>query len=79
MKITVEAEIDEQKVLDDMTNGEIFEKSGFDASNCKDQFGDSLLKEFTAKEIVDCHGETVFLNEIGEEAAIKYFRIKVAE
>lgn len=79
MKISVEAEIDEQEVIGNLSDMQIFDISGMDESSCKDYFGDQLLKIFTLAEIISYHGEAAFLDEIGDEAAIKHFGIDVAE
>ena len=79
MEMDLTVEVDEQKVIDNLDSEEIFEMSGMDESNCKDQFGDKLLERFTSSEIVEYFGSSVLLNEIGEEEAIKHFGIDVAE
>ncbi len=75
----VEVEVDVQEVIDNLMATEIFDKSGINARNCKDQFGTSLLSEFTLSELIEYYSAESFLNEIGEEAAIKQFDIDVAE
>ena len=73
MKMIVE--IDEQYVLNKMTPREIFEESGMDEGDCKNNFGRYLLKEFMVSEIIKYYGERELLDEIGKEAAIKHFGI----
>lgn len=75
----MKVEIDEQEVLDNLSNEEIFDKVDLDAEACKEQLGDKLLTEFTTADIIAYFGEDNILNEIGEEAVIQHFGIDVAE
>ena len=79
MKIDAEVEVDEQKILDQMDMGDIFEKSNLDESDCKNFFGDPLLDEFTAAEIVAYLGADKLLSEIDQKTAEEYYGIEVAE
>ena len=73
-------EIDEQLILNDLSNEEIFDKSNITSVECREHFGeDALLETILLSDAISHYGEDVVLNEIGKEAAIQHFGIDVAE
>lgn len=72
-------EVDEGVVLGNLDAGEIFQLSRLNEKDCKEEFGDDLLTEFTLKEVIDYLGVSYILDEIGEDEVVEYFDLELAE